>query len=421
MHMQAPLATIPTHTVRRWIVLIGALYVTQGIPVGVTMLFVPTLMRQHGAPLDVIGLTALTMLPWALKFLWAPWVDRHGTRRAWIIPLQTLLALLLWGMGAAALESQTPWLALALLLLVNLTSATQDIATDGFAVDALARPGLEHPLAWVNGLQIGGFSLGMCIGGALMLVVYDGIGYRAAFAGLGALVLLGLIPVVSWPQASRQDSSHRNATTPIDLRQFFKRPQAGLMLMAAALFHSQHVMTASLLRAFLVDLGASAAIIGLMTGTAILLTATCASMLGALLVNRFGVHLALRAGLSVSALIAASWIFIAQWRLIDWTALFAIIVLTNLFYGTAYVALFTLFMRWAAGTQSGTDFTMLQCADACSGIALTAMAGAIAQQLGFTAGFSCAAMFGLAAVLGVFKLCKVREGLAWRGSQSGLG
>jgi len=416
--MQPP---VPAQTIRRLVVLIGALYVTQGIPIGVTMLFVPTLMRQHGAPLDVIGLTALSMLPWALKFLWAPWVDRYGARRAWIIPLQTLLALLLWGMGAAALDSQTPWLALALLLLVNVACATQDIATDGFAVDALAHPGLERPLAWVNGLQIGGFSLGMCIGGALMLMVYDGIGYQAAFAGLSALVLLGLIPVVSWPQASRQAPSHRNATTPIGLRQFFKRPRAGRMLIVAALFHSQHIMTASLLRSFLVDLGASATVIGLMTGTAILLTAACASLLGALLVNRVGVSLALRAGLSVSALIATSWIFIAQWRLIDWTAMFAIIVLTNLFYGTAYVALFTLFMRWAAGTQSGTDFTMLQCADACSGIALAAMAGAVAQRLGFAAGFSCAAILGLAAVLGVFRLCKVHKGLAWRESQSGAG
>jgi len=319
--------------------------------------------------------------------------------------------VLLATMGAIALDAQSPWPTLALLLLVNLVSATQDIATDGFAVDALAHPGLERPLAWVNGLQIGGFSLGLCMGGALMLIVHDSIGGPAAFAGLGVLVLLGLIPVWLWPQASRGRQADASARATIGLRRFFQRPQAGMMLLAAALFHSQNITTASLLRSFLVDLGASSEVIGLMTGTAILLAAACTSFLGALLVNRLGIRLSLCAGLAASVMLAASWIFIAQWRLADWHAMLAILLLTNVCYGAAYVALFTRFMRWAAGAQAGTDFTVLQCADACSGIALTAMVGFVAQHFGFTVGFCVATGLGLAAVLAVVKLsCSTKEG-----------
>src|SRR3546814_8527993 len=55
-------------------------------------------MRQSGYSLLGISATSLLFVPWALKFLWAPYVDRHGTRRGWLLPLQLATAL-----GAALL------------------------------------------------------------------------------------------------------------------------------------------------------------------------------------------------------------------------------------------------------------------------------------------------------------------------------
>src|SRR3546814_6852047 len=91
-------------------------------------------MRQSGYSLLGISATSLLFVPWALKFLWAPYVDRHGTRRGWLLPLQLATAL-----GAALLAmldlSQSLRLVFVALVIFNLLAATQDIATDGLAVD----------------------------------------------------------------------------------------------------------------------------------------------------------------------------------------------------------------------------------------------------------------------------------------------
>src|SRR3546814_4112893 len=105
-------------------------------------------MRQSGYSLLGISATSLLFVPWALKFLWAPYVDRHGTRRGWLLPLQLATAL-----GAALLAmldlSQSLRLVFVALVIFNLLAATQDIATDGLAVHLLQ--GRDRGLA--NGIR----------------------------------------------------------------------------------------------------------------------------------------------------------------------------------------------------------------------------------------------------------------------------
>ena len=77
------------------LVLLASLYCAQGLPSGLIAHALPVLLRQHGVDLAVISLLKLLALPWLLKALWAPWVDRLslfggrlGHHRGWILPLQ---------------------------------------------------------------------------------------------------------------------------------------------------------------------------------------------------------------------------------------------------------------------------------------------------------------------------------------------
>ena len=75
------------------LVLLGSLYLAQGLPHGFFSTAVPALLRRQGLSLTEIGLAMVVMLSWGLKFLWAPVVDRVGSarfgrRRSWILPLQ---------------------------------------------------------------------------------------------------------------------------------------------------------------------------------------------------------------------------------------------------------------------------------------------------------------------------------------------
>src|SRR5688500_12173838 len=67
-HLHSPLAVVLT---------LGGLYVGQSIIGGVTFSALPSILRDRGVPLDQIGLTYLAVLPWVLKFLWAPAIERY--------------------------------------------------------------------------------------------------------------------------------------------------------------------------------------------------------------------------------------------------------------------------------------------------------------------------------------------------------
>ncbi|WP_414640858.1 MFS transporter, partial [Archangium sp.] len=158
--------------------LLTSLYLSQGLPYGFFTQALPVLLREQGLSLPNISLASLLALPWALKFLWAPFMDRYGSarlgrRRGYILPLQVLSAALLVGLalpeGAVSVEAL-----FAAVLLVNLLSATQDVATDGLAVDLLE----PQELGLGNGVQVAAYRVGMILGGGLMLILLDALSWR---------------------------------------------------------------------------------------------------------------------------------------------------------------------------------------------------------------------------------------------------
>jgi len=150
-------------------VLLFSLYWAQGLPVGFMTHALPVILRAQGVSLAHIGGFGLLMLPWSLKILWAPWVDRLGITnighyRSWIIPAQLLTVLVLIGLSFLPIQAlnQPAYLLVffAALLSMNFIGATQDIATDGLAVNIL-QGGQQH---WGNTFQVIGSRLGFIAG-----------------------------------------------------------------------------------------------------------------------------------------------------------------------------------------------------------------------------------------------------------------
>ncbi len=93
-------------TTRNKLALLASLYLSQGLPFGFFTVALPVVMRQEGLSLPAVSLANLLALPWALKFLWAPLLDRHGStrigrRRSWILPLQAASILVVVGLVSA--------------------------------------------------------------------------------------------------------------------------------------------------------------------------------------------------------------------------------------------------------------------------------------------------------------------------------
>src|SRR5210317_1363823 len=126
-------------------ILLTSLYFSQGLPAGLLAHALPAMLRQYQVSLEYIGLLELLALPWMLKFIWAPYVDRFhfrstGPHRSWILPMQASVILLLIALsqfdpGQIFQAYLVPFF--AILLLFNVCSATQDIATDGLTIKLL--------------------------------------------------------------------------------------------------------------------------------------------------------------------------------------------------------------------------------------------------------------------------------------------
>ena len=162
-----------------------ALYVAQGIPWGfMTVTFVTYLAAEGVAAEDLALLLTLGTLPWSLKFLWGPVIDRYqyrpmGRRRPWILLAQSgmILTLVLLSFIASA-ESDIQVIA-AMFLVYNIFTSLQDVSTDALAVDVLK----THELEKVNSYMFTSKAVGGMIGGA-------GLGTIISYTGIkGALVM----------------------------------------------------------------------------------------------------------------------------------------------------------------------------------------------------------------------------------------
>lgn len=204
--------------------LIGSLYITQAIPIGFFREAVPTLMRKMGLELTIIGLLAvLLQLPWLFKFLWAPLLDRFGIikfgwRRSWIIPLQTIGSVIILFLIFFDMQHNL-LIVLILFLIFNFFCATQDIATDGLAVEILTKdergPG--------NGIQVAGHRLGIVLGGGVILIIFEHAGWSLTMLIMALFFISPLIPVLFYKEKKIERIKKREIGI-FEFIKFFKRP-----------------------------------------------------------------------------------------------------------------------------------------------------------------------------------------------------
>ncbi|MEJ2299839.1 MAG: hypothetical protein P8X94_15360, partial [Woeseiaceae bacterium] len=136
----APSPDPPRRSRRPW-AWVPSLYFAEGIPYVIVMIVSVTLYKRLGVSNTEIALyTSWLYLPWVIKPLWSPVVDLLKTRRSWIVTMQLLI-----GAGLAGVALTLPgddflrW-SLAFLWLLAFSSATHDIAADGFYMLGLDRP-----------------------------------------------------------------------------------------------------------------------------------------------------------------------------------------------------------------------------------------------------------------------------------------
>ena len=405
--------------------LLLSLYLAQGLPVGFLTQALPAILRKNNVSLAAIGGFGLLMAPWALKFLWAPVVDRYfspqwGQSRSWIIPTQFLTILLLVVISflePSALASPVILLSFFIVLfLINLMGATQDIATDGLAV-RLLQTQQQH---WGNAVQVLGSRLGFIFGGGAVLLLLDLWSWQVVFLLLTGFVLLNSLPILwfrepVWPQtqvdlkptATSKLALSRPAFTLKKWRKFFAvefayfwhNPQMRAWLLILLTFKLGDSLSGAMVKPMMVDMGYTLANIGLMAS----MLGSVASVMGALLAAWWMKYMARSTALwwfnlfqILSFLLYAilAWQFEHSHSVVAWQV-YSVNAIEQFAGAMALVAMLTLIMDYSRKQQAGSDFTFQVSVLAVTGGGVHIVSGIVAEYWGYSIHFAfCALLAG---------------------------
>ena len=185
------------------IITIALLGVVSGLPWSLTHTTLGYWLSTEGISMKLVGLFALTSLPYAFKFLWAPLFDVYHApifgkgRSGWMIISQLGLLGSLIAMSMLNPKQDVEFIAL-LALFTSLFSASQDIAVDGWRVDALSddEQGVGSSVATL------GYRIGMYVSSAGALLMSAYLPWRWVYISLATLVALGML--ASWFTASQK-------------------------------------------------------------------------------------------------------------------------------------------------------------------------------------------------------------------------
>lgn len=373
--------------VTRWKLwtLLGGLYLAQGLPYGFFTQTLPVILRDSNASLAEIGGVSLLVAPWALKFLWAPFVDRYGfaslgLRRSWLIPIQWASVLVLIWLGLQSPEDGLRPIMWGVLL-CNLLAAMQDVATDGLAVDRLP----AQSRGWTNTLQVGAYRVGMIISGAGALFVLHRYGWTMAMGAMAFLIALTSIPVLldrepplERVRAPRETPAWR------DVWSFAREPGMWTWLILLLLFKFAHQSASFIFRPWMVDAGYNLIEIGTLIG----LVGTGCGLLGAVIGGWFASRtsdgrLKVLAGLSIAQALGVSFYLLPLWG--D-HATWKVIVATGLDHftsGLATVTLFACMMDRCRPVHSASDYTLQASIVVVSQMSANLISGQWADRVGY--------------------------------------
>lgn len=345
-----------------------------------------------------MGLVSAITFPWTLKFLWAPVLDRVGTRRAWIAGCLAGIAALTLVLGATANASPGRLFWLAAVVLVTL-SATQDIAIDAFTIESTA----TRELGVANSVRIGAYRLAMFAGGGVLLALAELTAWRSAIGAM-ALVTLGL----AWlamrvPVLPRGTTGEEPLWAPVQA--LLARPGIGWVALFALCFKLGDYAMEPMTRPFWVDRGLSLVTIGGPLTTARLVGTLLGAVLGGVLTTRLGI---VRALWMLGALQALS--NLGYWAAAAHgggpTALFAVAVLENLCGGLGTAAFVAFLMSVCDRRFAATQYAVLSALLALGRSAAGSVSGVLAERLGYAPYF----LFTFALALPAFALLPLVRG-----------
>ena len=370
----------------RRIALVLFLGFSSGLPLALSGGTLQAWMAMSGIDIRTIGLFSLIGLPYTLKFLWAPVMDRFvprllGRRRGWLI--MTQLALIGVMVLMAGVDPQYAVVGLGVLALtLAFLSASQDIAFDAYRTDVL-EPRRRGAGAAVSVL---GYRVAMLTSGALALVLADQVGFQATYLIMAGLMTIGVLAAWLAPEPTMPEAAPRTMHDAVVLpfRQFFSRGGAPVaLLLLVVLYKLGDAFAGTLTTTFLLrGPGFSLTEVGAINKT----LAVIATILGALFGGGALAKLGLYRSLMLFGILQAVSNLTFMWLAYggkSYALFVAAVGFENLAGGMGTAAFVALLMGLCDTRYTATQYALLSAASAVGRVFVGPPAGIMVEGLGW--------------------------------------
>jgi PAT family beta-lactamase induction signal transducer AmpG len=395
-----------------------ALYVAQGIPWGfITVTFVTYLAVEGVAAGQLAFLLTLGTLPWSVKFLWGPIIDRYqfpemGKRRPWILIAQTGMIVVLSAMLLIPNMSSNVTLVGIMFLVYNIFTALQDVSTDALAVDILE----PHEFEKVNSYMFTSKAVGGIIGGAGLGTIIGFVGIKGAIVlQIPILVVIMLVPLFMTERPGEklypwsESSTQKNVESIVEQKSFkeifdnikiafsFRSAQLGIVL--SLIISLSYFLIPILPLLFVRELGWTEEQFNATKGGVILIVTMLGYMAGGQLGKQYGGKAIIIYSAFSTALITAFWgMNESLWS----NGLFMMTVwsLQTFVWAMVSINIYSLMMRITWAEVGGTQFTGYMAMMNLSAIIGYQLTAPLAARFDYSTLFYIAALLETVVILG---------------------
>ncbi len=376
---------------------------SSGLPLALTGSTLQAWLAVSAIDIKTIAWFSWIGMPYALKFLWSPLMDRYvppilGRRRGWM--LLTQLGLIA---GIAAMAISPPGEALWVLglaaLWVAFMSASQDVVIDAYRTDVLNASERGAGAA----VGVFGYRMAMLASGALALVLGDQIGWQTTYFIMAALMLVGTATAWLAPEPAVPPEVPRSLGEAITkpLADLFTRPGALSLLALVLLYKFGDALAGTLTTAFLIrGVGFTATDVGLVNKGLGLASLLLGALAGGMLLSRMNLYRALLLFGVLQAVSNLSFAWLA-WAGKSYPLLVFAVGFENLASGMGTAAFVAFAMALCNHSFSATQYALLSAIASLGRILFGPMAGQMVESLGWDGFFVLtfvAALPGLALV-----------------------
>jgi PAT family beta-lactamase induction signal transducer AmpG len=228
-----------------------------GLPLLLTITVLQAWMKEEGVDLTVIGIMSLVGIPYTVKFLWAPVMDRFtipflGRRRGWLLIAQIALICSIAGLGFTN-PGKNPWLVAFAAFLVTFFSASQDIVVDAYRREDLS----DEELGLGSSLYVNGYRVGMLLASGGGLIMADHMSFTMVYLIMAACMLPGVITTLLTPEPIITAGTPKTMKEAVlnPLVDYFKRKGAILILAFILLYKIGDAMASAMTTPFYLDVG----------------------------------------------------------------------------------------------------------------------------------------------------------------------